>query len=91
MEKRLKLLGSAVACLPLAVAATQANGLAQPDVPTAGSWAFHHEHVLGTSLEIRVRANSFAEARTDSNTSKCSPRWPEPAGSSRRRTGFSTS
>ncbi|RXS98098.1 DUF2271 domain-containing protein [Silvibacterium dinghuense] len=29
----------------------------------AGTWTFHHEHVLGTSLEIKVKATSLPEAQ----------------------------
>jgi FAD:protein FMN transferase len=62
-EKHLKWFGAVAACLPLAVAATHATGMAQPNGEASGSWQFHHEHVLGTSLEVRVRAHSFQEAR----------------------------
>lgn len=61
------------ACLPLAAAAVSASGQATTlDVTGAGSasgqhetglWTFHHEHVLGTSLEVSVRAASLADAR----------------------------
>jgi thiamine biosynthesis lipoprotein len=56
------------ACLPLATAALSSS--AQTTfTPTAsgqqetGNWTFHHEHVLGTSLEVTVRAASLSEAR----------------------------
>src|ERR1700761_5928720 len=62
-----KLLRRAAACLPLAVVATQANVIAQTPAlhgaQEAGTWTFHHEHVLGTSLEIKVRSVSFAQAQ----------------------------
>lgn len=62
-----KLLRRAAACLPLAVVATQANVIAQTSAQRgeqeAGAWTFHHEHVLGTSLELKVRAASFAQAQ----------------------------
>jgi thiamine biosynthesis lipoprotein ApbE len=60
-------LWKASACLPLAASAL---GVAQsPALPAdttqarTGTWQFHHEHVLGTSLEITVRAASHAEAQ----------------------------
>ena len=67
METRTwKLLRRAAACVPLALAATQivpAQGLAEHGKQEAGTWTFHHEHVLGTSLELKVRAGSFAQAQ----------------------------
>jgi FAD:protein FMN transferase len=62
-DKGLILLGSAVAFVPLAVAATQTSVPAEPAGAVAGSWTFHHEHVLGTSLELKVRAETFGDAR----------------------------
>jgi len=56
------------ACLPLATAAISSSaqattldvaGLGQHET---GLWTFHHEHVLGTSLEVSVRAASAADA-----------------------------
>ena len=62
-----KMLRRSVACLPLAVAATQINAHAQTaslHAPQeAGTWTFHHEHVLGTSLELRIRAACSSDAR----------------------------
>lgn len=65
--KTWKLLRRAAACVPLAVVATQSNGIAE-NPPShaeqeAGTWTFYHEHVLGTSLEVKVRAASFAQAQ----------------------------
>jgi thiamine biosynthesis lipoprotein ApbE len=61
------LLRRAAACAPLALTATQINGIAQgPAIyadQTAGSFTFHHEYVLGTSLELKVHASSLAQAR----------------------------
>ena len=56
------------ACLPLAAAALDSPAQTT-HLPSAseqqeiGNWTFHHEHVLGTSLEIRVRAKSLTQAR----------------------------
>ena len=53
------------ACLPLAAAATQISPAQPPAlhaVQNPGTWTTHHEHVLGTSLELRIRAASTAEA-----------------------------
>jgi thiamine biosynthesis lipoprotein ApbE len=67
MDRKTWNLLRAAACMPLAIAATQIN--AQPQLPAAhagqeaGTWTFHHEHVLGTSLEIKVRAASLTQAR----------------------------
>jgi FAD:protein FMN transferase len=62
-----KLLRRAAACVPLAAVATQANLIAQTPAlhgeQEAGTWTFHHEHVLGTSLEMKVRASSLAQAQ----------------------------
>ncbi len=61
----------ALAALPLAAAAAQSPTAAQS--PAAASsiagvhdsrWTTHHEHVLGTSLEISVRAASAQQAET---------------------------
>lgn len=61
------------ACLPLATAALNSSAQTSPDRTTSlpydseqhetGNWTFHHEHVLGTSLEVTVRAASLAEAQ----------------------------
>ena len=67
--KTWKLIRRSAACFPLAVAATQSGAHAQKTSPVlhgeqeAGTWTFHHEHVLGTSLEIKVRAASFQSSR----------------------------
>jgi FAD:protein FMN transferase len=62
--KRIPSFSPVLACFPFAVAATHATGHAQiGGGEAAGSWVFQHEHVLGTSLEIRVRASSFPVAR----------------------------
>ena len=57
----------AAAFAPLALTATQINGMAQGLATyadqTTGSFTFHHEHVLGTSLELKVRAANLAQAR----------------------------
>ena len=62
-----KLMRRAAACAPLALAATQINGMAPGSATyadqTTGSFTFHHEHVLGTSLELKVRAANLAQAR----------------------------
>lgn len=62
-----KLMRRVAACAPLALAATQINGMAQGPATYAdqitGSFTFHHEHVLGTSLELNVRAANLAQAR----------------------------
>lgn len=61
-----KLMRRAAAFVPLALTATQINGMAQGVAAyadqTTGSFIFHHEHVLGTSLELKVRAANFAQA-----------------------------
>jgi thiamine biosynthesis lipoprotein ApbE len=52
--------------MPLAIAATHAS----PATPVpanhgeqqAGTWTFYHEHVLGTSLEVKVRAGNLTAA-----------------------------
>ena len=56
-----KKLGAAT-CVPLALAAVHATGWAQPVEDLGATWTFHHENVLGTSLEIRVRASNAAAA-----------------------------
>jgi len=65
--KTWKLLRRAAACVPLAMVATQSNGTAQSPAShseqEAGTWTFHHENVLGTSLEIKVRAANLAQAK----------------------------
>ena len=62
-----KLLRKAAACVPLAAAVTQTNGMAQDQIihgqQEAGTWTFRHEHVLGTSLELKVRAANLAGAQ----------------------------
>lgn len=54
-------------CLPAAAVALASSNPAQASSATgthaAGNWAFHHEHVLGTSLEIRIRATDARHAR----------------------------
>ncbi len=65
-----KLIRRSAAYLPLAIAATHTNAHAQNSWQTqhgeqeAGTWVFHHEHVLGTSLELKVRASGAEAART---------------------------
>jgi thiamine biosynthesis lipoprotein len=67
--KTWKLVRRSAAMLPLAMIATQASVPAQEPMDAqhgareAGVWVFHHEHVLGTSLELKVRAANAAEAR----------------------------
>jgi thiamine biosynthesis lipoprotein len=69
--KTWKLLRRTAAYVPLALAATHISAITeapylregQHGEQQAGTWVFHHEHVLGTSLEVQVRARSFAEAR----------------------------
>src|SRR5450631_3856520 len=56
-----------LACLPLATAAVSASAQ-QMYLPAdsgqleTGVWTFHQEHVLGTSLEISIRAASLIDA-----------------------------
>ncbi len=54
------------ACFPLVAAAFSASAqtapLAHLEQHEGDRWMFHHEHVLGTSLEVSVRARSLAEA-----------------------------
>jgi thiamine biosynthesis lipoprotein ApbE len=59
----------AAAFLPVAAAAVGAPAQQQPSFlatetgqQETGIWTFHHEHVLGTSLEVSVRAASLADA-----------------------------
>jgi thiamine biosynthesis lipoprotein ApbE len=65
-HNRWKLMRRAAACAPLALTATQINGMAQVSAihgdQTAGSFTFYHEHVLGTSLELKVRAVNLTQA-----------------------------
>ena len=65
--KTWKTLRRAAACMPLGLIATQASAQAQSPAlhaeQEAGTWTTHHEHVLGTSLELKVRAGSFADAQ----------------------------
>ncbi len=53
------------AAVPLATVAVSSS--AQPviafDQQETGTWSFHHEDVLGTSLEIKVQASTLAEAQ----------------------------
>jgi len=57
-----KRLGAAT-CVPLALAAVHTSGwAAQPADESGATWTFHHENVLGTSLEIRVRAQDLTAA-----------------------------
>ena len=55
--------------LPLAMVATQVVaaqelvGATQHGERESGTWVFHHEHVLGTSLELKVKASSAREAK----------------------------
>ncbi len=55
-------------CLPLATAAVSASAQQPTHLPAdsgqyeTGIWTFHQEHVLGTSLELSVRATNQAEA-----------------------------
>lgn len=57
----------AAACLPAAAAlgasAQVTSPQSDPTQQTERSWAFHHEHVLGTSLEITVRAATLGQAK----------------------------
>ena len=61
-----KKLGAAT-CVPLTLAAVQqsanASGWAQPDEMQGSVFTFHHENVLGTSLELRIRARDLAAAQ----------------------------
>jgi thiamine biosynthesis lipoprotein ApbE len=56
------------AYLPVAAAAISANAqspaylLADAAPDATGIWTFHHDHILGTSLELSVRARSLAQA-----------------------------
>ncbi len=55
------------AAVPLATAAVSSSAQpaylpSAPGEHEAGNWNVHHEHVLGTSLEVTVRAASLAEA-----------------------------
>ena len=57
------------ACLPTAAlgsSALAASPSVSPSVDPGGqaerNWAFHHEHVLGTSLEVGIRASSPEQA-----------------------------
>lgn len=56
----------AAACLPTAAMASSAQApspfFSQGQQPER-SWAFHHEHVLGTSLEIGIRASTPEQAK----------------------------
>lgn len=72
----LKKLGPA-ACVPLALTAVHTSAWAQMQIQTpaaqqgiaaasselGSTFAFHHENVLGTSLELRVRAQDLASAQ----------------------------
>jgi thiamine biosynthesis lipoprotein len=54
----------AASLVPLALAAVHTSGWAAERVDDAGAtWSFHHENVLGTSLEIRIRAHDLAAAQ----------------------------
>ena len=53
----------AATCVPLTLAAIQSSAWAQPDEVLGSTFTFHHENVLGTSLEVRVRAHDLAAAR----------------------------
>ena len=61
-----KKLGAAT-CVPLTLAAVQssawASAWAQPDEVLGSAFTFHHENVLGTSLELRIRALDPASAQ----------------------------
>jgi FAD:protein FMN transferase len=65
--KTWNLLRRAAACVPLAVAATQISVSAETPATRsdqqANTWTFHYENVLGTSLELKVRASSASRAR----------------------------
>jgi thiamine biosynthesis lipoprotein len=51
------------ATVPLATAAISGHAqLAAAPGEQAGTWSFHHEHLLGTSLEMTVRAANADEA-----------------------------
>ncbi|MDE1154678.1 MAG: DUF2271 domain-containing protein [Acidobacteriaceae bacterium] len=55
---------AAATAVPLALAAVQQPVYAQAAAQTqAKAWNFAHEQVLGTSLDVRVRAANFAEAQ----------------------------
>lgn len=62
---------SALSLLPLAAVAVTASAQSEAlhtaadahPAQHAENWTFHHEHVLGTSLEIRVRAANLQQAR----------------------------
>jgi thiamine biosynthesis lipoprotein ApbE len=53
----------AATCVPLTLAAIQSSAWAQPDEVLGSTFTFHHENVLGTSLELRMRAHDLASAR----------------------------
>jgi len=53
----------AATCVPLTLAAIQSSAWTQPDEVLGSTFTFHHENVLGTSLEVRVRAHDPAAAR----------------------------
>ncbi len=68
MSNALSRFAALAAALPMAAGALPAAP--QTDVPPHSSaehrtelWRFHHEHVLGTSLELTLRAASAAQAR----------------------------
>ncbi len=65
-EQHWKFLGFAATTVPLAIAPVYPHTLlasSQHAEEASGSWTFHHEYVLGTSLEVRVRARSFIDAQ----------------------------
>ena len=68
-SKTWKRIGQSAACIPLAIAAThvpafgQEQAGAQHGEREAGTWVFHHEGVLGTSLELQVRAANAIDAQ----------------------------
>jgi len=61
--------GTLAAFLPVAAAAVSSSAqqpyflLPDAGLEETGIWTFHHEHVLGTSLEVSLRAGSFADAQ----------------------------
>jgi FAD:protein FMN transferase len=67
MSKSFSRFWELAATVPLTTAAlgfpAHAATLHAADLHQGGVWKFHHEHVLGTSLEITVRAPHLAAAR----------------------------
>jgi thiamine biosynthesis lipoprotein len=64
MDSRTKKILQALSVLPLAAMPAAHGAMLSPVAQDAGTWSFHNEQVLGTSLQVTVRCADAASAAT---------------------------